>query len=83
MTKWYTENMNKDYYSIKEFANKLGVCWRTIHRGIKNGRISYLRIGSTSRSTYRIPHSEFSRIAEVDLQLMVDKMVEDKLKDKP
>lgn len=74
--------MNKDYYSIKEFADKLGVCYRTIHRGIKNGRISFLRAGSTQRSTYRIPHCEFSRLAEIDLKSMVDVMVEERLKEK-
>ena len=64
----YKENMEKDFYSIKEFASKLGVSSHTIRRSIKSGRIIGFRIGSSERSPFRIPHSEIERIIMIDLR---------------
>ena len=68
--------MDKDFYSIKEFASKLGVSHQTIRRAIRNGRIGAFRIGSTDKSTFRIAHSEISRMGIVDLQVIVEKIIE-------
>jgi excisionase family DNA binding protein len=70
--------MDKDFYSVKEFALKLGVSSRTIWRAIKNGRINAFHVGSSSRSSVRIAHSEIARMAIVDLE----KLIEDKIKER-
>ena len=63
--------MDKDFYSLKEFASKIGVCEKTISRAIKKGRISCFRPGS-KKGHIRIPHSEINRLAVVDLESVVD-----------
>jgi excisionase family DNA binding protein len=68
--------MDKEFYSIKEFASKVGVSESTIRRAIKNCRICVIRIGSTSRSAIRISHSELSRMAHIDLQKYAREMIE-------
>ncbi len=68
--------MDKDFYSVKEFAEKLGVSSRTIRRAISNGRLSIFRAGATERSSIRIPHSEIYRIAIVEQRTIIKKMVE-------
>ncbi len=68
--------MEKQFYSIKEFAEILCVSTHTIRRSIKNGRISAFRVGSSEKSSFRIPHSEISRMGIVDLQKIVKKLVE-------
>jgi len=69
--------MDQDFYTIKEFAAKLRVSTHTIRRAINNGRISAFRAGSTSKSTYRIPHSEISRMGIVDLKRMIEGLIKD------
>ena len=77
-------NMSKDdkceFYSIKEFATKLGVHSNTVRRAIKNGRINAFRVGKGEKATFRIPKSEVNRIAMFDLKEIVDKMVDERLK---
>ena len=65
----------KTYYSIKEFAELLGVHPNTIRNSIKSGRISAFRIGSGPKSSYRIPANEISRIALFDLKEMIERIV--------
>ena len=74
------KDLSSAFYSIKEFALKLGVHSNTIRRSIKNGRISAFRVGAGNKSIYRIPHSEINRMAEVDLGKIVNSMVEKRLK---
>jgi excisionase family DNA binding protein len=69
--------MDKDFYSVKEFSEKLCVSTHTIRRAIKNGRISALRAGSTKNSTLRIPHSEISRMGIVDMEEMIKKLIKE------
>ncbi len=76
------KQITTDFYSIKEFALKLGVHHNTIRNAIKNGRINALRIGGGRNSVYRIPHSEIDRIALFDLKDMINRMVEEKLKER-
>lgn len=73
--------MDKDFYSVKEFAIKLGISERTVRRAISNGRISVIRVGSTERSAIRIPHSEISRIAIIELKTMITKAFITRLND--
>jgi excisionase family DNA binding protein len=68
------------FYSIKEFAQKLGVHSNTIRRAIKSGRINAFRVGSGKRSIFRIPESEINRVALIDLEEMIEKIIEKRLK---
>jgi excisionase family DNA binding protein len=70
--------MDKDFYSIKEFAKKLNVSEHTIRRAIKSGRISAFRVGATEKSTFRIAHSEISRLGVVDLKKLIDKVIDER-----
>lgn len=67
--------MEKDFYSVREFAEKLGVSDRTIRRAIYNGRISIIRVGSTEKSAIRIPKSEIDRLALIELRDIAIKMI--------
>ena len=69
---------NKDFYSIKEFAFKLGVHSNTIRRAIKNGRIQAFMVGVGIKSIYRIPYSEINRIALFDLRELIEKMIQER-----
>jgi len=73
-------NMDKDYYSVNEFANKLGVHPNTIRRAIKTNRISALKIGKAKNSILRIAVSELIRMAEFDLEEIIEREVEKRLK---
>lgn len=68
------------FYSIKEFANKLGVHPNTIRNAIKKKRINAFKIGSEKRPIYRIPYNEIARMARFDLEEYIDMMVEKRLK---
>lgn len=64
----YKEIMEKEFYTIKEFAIKLDVSTHTIRRSIKKGRIIAFRVGLGDRSHYRIPHTEVGRLMMFDLR---------------
>lgn len=74
------KDLTSDFYSIKEFALKLGVHANTIRRAIKNGRIQAFRVGIGIKSIYRIPYSEINRIALFDLKEMIEKMIQERNK---
>jgi excisionase family DNA binding protein len=63
----------QEFYSINEFASKLGVHPNTVRRAIKCGRIGALRLGNEKTGRYRIPHSEIERIIYSDLRKIFDK----------
>jgi len=72
------KDLDPSFYSIKEFASKLGVHGNTIRRAIKNGRIQAFRVGIGVKSIYRIPYSEINRIALFDLREMIEKMIQER-----
>lgn len=65
-----------DFFSIKEFAGKLGVHSDTVRRSIKSGRVAAFKVGSGKRARYRISKSEISRIALFDLETLVNQIIE-------
>lgn len=71
-----------DFFSIKEFASKVGVHENTIRRAIKNGKISAVKMGSGTRSHYRIAKTEIDRIALVDMEKMIEKMIEKRMQER-
>jgi excisionase family DNA binding protein len=48
----------KELFSIKDLCNKTGLCYRTIHRRIREGKIATLRLGAS----VMIPRREVERI---------------------
>jgi len=54
--------MQKEYYSVEEFGERLGFSYRSILAAIRKGRIRAFKIGSGRRNPYRIPHSEIIRV---------------------
>jgi len=70
-----------EFLSIKEFAAKVGAHTNTIRRAIRKGKISACDIGSGKRKIFRIAASELDRMCLLNLQDIVDKMVEKRMKD--
>ncbi len=68
----------KDFYTIPEFAKKLGIHAQTLRKAIKSGRINGFRIGD-GQSRFRIPASEVQRLALFDLKEVLKKLREEEL----
>jgi len=74
-------NLDKDFYNIVKFALKLGLHPNTIRQYIRSGLISALKLGTEKRTVYRIPHSEFERLARCNMRDVLKKMVKEGVKD--
>lgn len=72
----------KDFYTIEEFANLLRLHPNSIRRGIKIGYFQAFRSGPGKCSRFRIPHSELTRVQEFSTMALIDKIVDEKLKEK-
>lgn len=59
--------MEKEFYSVYEFAEIFGVSYRLIIRGISQGRIRAFRMTNGRRSPYRIHMSEINRIQAIGM----------------
>ena len=70
------------FYNVQEFSDLVRVHPNTVRKCIKDGRIQAFRIGVGSRSCFRIPHSEISRISELDMTKLIEKIVEEKMEKK-
>lgn len=68
----------QEFLSVKEFAVLIGVHYNTIIRAIKNGRLNAFRVGSGKKGCYRIARCEINRIAFMDLEDLVNKIIEGK-----
>jgi len=68
-----------DFLSIKEFAITIGVHPNTVRRSIKKGRLSAFTLGSGRKKVYRIAKSEINRIALIDLEDIVERIVEKRI----
>ncbi len=72
--------MLDEYLSVKEFASKMRLHYNTVLRAIKTGKLNAVRIGSGKKAAYRIASSETNRIALCDLEQLVSKIIEEKIK---
>lgn len=76
------QEVNKEFYTIAEFAKKLHVHINTIRRAVDNGRIQAVNIGSGKKRLYRIPKSEIERIALFNLETVIEKIIEKRAQEK-
>jgi len=67
------------FYTVKEFAKLIRVHPNTVSSGIKKGRIQAFRVGVGMRSDYRIPSTEVSRMSEMDMTKIIERIVDEKL----
>lgn len=74
--------INSEFLSIKEFAANVGVHPNTIRRAIKRGKLAAIRFGSKERSHYRIAKSELSRIALLDMENIIERIIEKRAQEK-
>lgn len=74
--------MEQDFYSIREFAEKLGVSSHTIRRAIKAGRISVIRVGGSDRSAIRIPAAEISRMGIIEMRKALQRLIDEEKEDR-
>lgn len=72
------EVSDKDFLSVKEFAGLVGVHYNTVIRSINKGRLGAFRIGYGKKAAFRIARTEINRIALVDLEEMISKIIEEK-----
>lgn len=70
------DEIHEEFLSVIKFAILLDVHPNTIRRLIKNGRISAIRLCVGKRTTYRIAKSEINRLAVVDLEEIIEKIIE-------
>ena len=75
-------DVDKDFYTVVEFANKLGVHSNTVRKGIDRGRIQAVDVGSGNKRLFRIPKSEIERISLFSLERVVEKIIEKRAKEK-
>jgi len=73
-------NKDKDFLNIYEFATLLSVHHNTIRNMIKSGRLSAFRLNKGKGCGYRIARSEIQRMSMVDLEDIIDRKVEEKIK---
>ncbi|MHA1330914.1 MAG: helix-turn-helix domain-containing protein [Candidatus Hodarchaeales archaeon] len=54
----YIESLTKEFYTLNDIAELLGLNWRTVQRYVKDGRIKAIKVGRQ----WRIPAEEYARI---------------------
>jgi len=70
-----------DFMTIKEFAVLIRVHPNTVRRSIRKGRINAFRIGEGEKSGFRIARSEVNRLSVIDLEKIVKRLIEEKVKE--
>jgi len=76
------EKEEPEFLTIDEFSKLLRIHRNSIRSMVYSGRLNAIRIGSGKNASYRIPRSEVQRLAVVDLDKIIDKLVEKKLKER-
>lgn len=73
---------SEEFLTITEFSVLLRVHPQTIRRAIKNGRVHAFRIGVGIRSGFRIPRSELSRMAIIDLENIIEDLIDKRINER-
>jgi excisionase family DNA binding protein len=55
-----TKQVEKEFGTIRELSQRTGLCYRTLHRRVKEGKIKSIRFGGS----VLIPRREVERILE-------------------
>ena len=63
--------MEKEFYSVKQFAELLGMNPQTIRKSIRNGRIQAFKVGVGEKASYRISKTEAQRLGIFDLRKII------------
>ena len=71
--------VEREFYTIQEFADKLRIHHNTVRKMIASGRIQAFRSGNRGKSTYRIPSTEVPRLCELDMSSLIDRIVDERL----
>lgn len=72
----------REFLSIKEFAQLIGVHPNTVRNAIFSGRIYAFRVGSGGKSPFRIPRTEVQKMAFYDFEIILEKLIDKKLQSK-
>jgi excisionase family DNA binding protein len=76
------KHKEKPFYTVQEFADYIGVHYNTIYNGIRKGHIEAFKVGRGKNAIYRIAHSEINRLGIFHLDVIIDKIVEQKLRER-
>ncbi len=76
------KNKNMRFYTVSEFAKVLRVHVNTVYKAINKGRIQAFRSGVGIYSSYRIPETEATRMMEYDTKVLLDRIVDEKIRKK-
>ena len=68
----------KDFLTVKEYAQLLGIHANTVRRSIKNGHLSAFKTG-VGKSVFRIARTEIDRLALVNLEKIIEKKIEERM----
>lgn len=71
-----------EFLTVDEFASKMRVHPKTVRSGIKKGHIQACRTGIGPRTSFRIPKTELTRICEVDMMQVIQRLINEKLEEK-
>lgn len=71
----------KEFYTIKEFADKIRVHHNTVRKALKSGKIQGFRISDGKRAAYRISCDEVQRLCELDIAKLIAGIVEKKIEE--
>lgn len=82
LTNEINSNDFSGYSNISQFARLLGLSRNTIKLYINIGVINAIKFGTNTNSTVRIPNSEILRLAEVNMKDIIEKTVQERLKEK-
>ncbi len=52
--------IEKELFSLKDVCAKIGLCYRTVHRATREGKIKTVRLGAS----VMVPKAELRRIVE-------------------
>lgn len=68
--------MEKEFYTVEEFANKFSIHPQTIRIAIQKGHIQAVRIGVGKRTPYRISYHEVDRLSKLSFDQILENIKE-------